>query len=1354
MFIVVSMVAVCFGALPEPVIYLPFDSLDGVTNAYENYGTAGVNNNPLRLRASTVDDSYKPTINTAAGMRMDGLDHTTPGMGDAGGDGGVLRYGWVGATESPMEDAINGLKSFTFTCWVHTQGLLMTDDATLFKRGDYPDTQITVKATPSGSGLQLGVGGTGCSSPGWYGYTDQWMFIAISYDGTSTTGVGNVKFYRGRELVYEDPNYVVLVEADGFMPSTITTDRCITVANHGYNDTNMTRNFSAYIDEIRLYGSKTDDSGVLTMDEIGEVKALTFANKTIYQKWDSSNWTTDIGSEADPSTVITPLLGGKHYLYTNLYRTTVNQGKAAIYTSLDSDVVPAGTTAGNVTPFWLEFDYRFKGANSSYNTFIGVFNASGDNDGNPPINWLGAHLAASNVRGLTRDSANGAQSETAEISGGGTNVLHRIKMRVYNSGGKTYLDTTLYSIHEETFELTELGEVLGHLVLDTGESYPQGLDSFGIRNTDYPPGTHAQYDFDNCYFSTISANVDHPVPSFATLCVSSVLDSGSICFDPWNTTRWAAWYSGSKLVKQFAIDCNVTLADRGGPSSPWEPDISSLSLGRIFYIDSCSRGKTFDGNDQFIDVRDDKPTLYMLYNYTWLYPDSARHPLLYCFYCSASDQSGVGATVIKDLWIKGCVQAVRTGGGQSHPLTIQGIDFRRNRWGIYLSGTNTTVTGCGIKESAKGGMYLGAGSRYNDIIGNIWRDSNYEKSMLHAEICIDSSYGNYFENNEHQAPTEGNYHVAAKLYRNMGESGNLRENSAHDNVFIGNSINGYSVGYEVGSRMGQDRDNDISDEARDYAPYNLFEDNTISNTTFGIKLNCSGNEVSGNSFSSVTYPILLHNVFFSLTETAINNQSGTKVSYWFKSSDYTGNSTYSDWFYLQNDRNGSIAVADRYTHLSYSGGTPNFDSYSDTATLLKSPSQIIGSDDPVPDITYDRFVSLADISILGLNWLRTDCNAGNNYCDGADLTQGGVVNITDLRLMCEQWLDGDDMADVYKSGGTPIDVAVGDFWVDNPGDEIAVIWDHTTSMIDGNSYYTIIIYDKNGMEVNRCGRSTTKWRAITTGNFTGHKGVEIAAIPETAVGGYYPIYIFARGRKTATQTALSTNTVKINALAGGNFKTTSDDYHEVAYVLSNSLTTIRYCKPNDAGWSTTTIGAVSVVDLVAGNFDLNTSNGDEVAVMHSSYSRAYYYRPGATTYHSYSGPSSGSAIKAIAAGDFDNDSYPEIALALATATGGEYPIRCYSQGSTTHFKEIKQDVQGVYARAIAGGTVVIGETLGIYERVQGFTSGDYGDTIEDWGECVIMLPSAAQTTAIPAFILNADMADDDKEYLKVTPIVR
>jgi hypothetical protein len=171
------------------------------------------------------------------------------------------------------------------------------------------------------------------------------------------------------------------------------------------------------------------------------------------------------------------------------------------------------------------------------------------------------------------------------------------------------------------------------------------------------------------------------------------------------------------------------------------------------------------------------------------------------------------------------------------------------------------------------------------------------------------------------------------------------------------------------------------------------------------------------------------------------------------------------------------------------------------------------------------------------------------------------------------WLVRNDIADIYSTGVKPIDIAVGDFWVDNPGDELAVIWDTPVSNIDGTNYYSIVIYDSSGIEINRCGRSTTKWHAITAGNFVNLVGTynvveggdEIAAVPATAVGGYYPVYVFGRGRKDASVTLMTSNTKKIADIAGGNFLTTGDTNDEIALIYDGGASSISYCKPTNLG---------------------------------------------------------------------------------------------------------------------------------------------------------------------------------------------
>jgi hypothetical protein len=54
---------------------------------------------------------------------------------------------------------------------------------------------------------------------------------------------------------------------------------------------------------------------------------------------------------------------------------------------------------------------------------------------------------------------------------------------------------------------------------------------------------------------------------------------------------------------------------------------------------------------------------------------------------------------------------------------------------------------------------------------------------------------------------------------------------------------------------------------------------------------------------------------------------------------------------------------------------------------------------PVCTVNFRHFAGFAD------HWLETPCDAGNDWCGGADLNQLGDVNEVDLSLFVYEWLD-------------------------------------------------------------------------------------------------------------------------------------------------------------------------------------------------------------------------------------------------------------------------------------------------------------------------------------------------------------
>ena len=54
---------------------------------------------------------------------------------------------------------------------------------------------------------------------------------------------------------------------------------------------------------------------------------------------------------------------------------------------------------------------------------------------------------------------------------------------------------------------------------------------------------------------------------------------------------------------------------------------------------------------------------------------------------------------------------------------------------------------------------------------------------------------------------------------------------------------------------------------------------------------------------------------------------------------------------------------------------------------------------PLCIVNFEQFATLASY------WLEISCDAGNNYCAGADLDGVNGVNIDDLKLLAGEWLN-------------------------------------------------------------------------------------------------------------------------------------------------------------------------------------------------------------------------------------------------------------------------------------------------------------------------------------------------------------
>ncbi len=61
---------------------------------------------------------------------------------------------------------------------------------------------------------------------------------------------------------------------------------------------------------------------------------------------------------------------------------------------------------------------------------------------------------------------------------------------------------------------------------------------------------------------------------------------------------------------------------------------------------------------------------------------------------------------------------------------------------------------------------------------------------------------------------------------------------------------------------------------------------------------------------------------------------------------------------------------------------------------------------PPTDFLCPDGVDFIDFAFFASHWLDSRCNTGNYHCEGTDVDQSGLVDIYDLEIFCDSWLNG------------------------------------------------------------------------------------------------------------------------------------------------------------------------------------------------------------------------------------------------------------------------------------------------------------------------------------------------------------
>ncbi|MFA6960816.1 MAG: PEP-CTERM sorting domain-containing protein [Opitutaceae bacterium] len=271
-----GLVSSAFADLPTPILEYTFNDTDATS------ASTGSNTTAVAFR----DSSYaSANLHGTAGSGLTGLagdiafDNTaSAGMGSAsgasGGGGGVIGDIDSGSTGSDW------LTSFTVQGWYYSS-VQMGGAARILDKTSGSTSSFLLRGATTNGQMNLTVDNLSVDSGTGYTATGQWVFFAASYDGSLTSN--NVKFYVG------DTTTSVSLVSTGTVNSGLVSNNVVSMVlgNSSHNpslaDANN-RPFDGLLDDIRLYGSASDSTGVLSLATLEAIR------------------TSDISAVPEPST--------------------------------------------------------------------------------------------------------------------------------------------------------------------------------------------------------------------------------------------------------------------------------------------------------------------------------------------------------------------------------------------------------------------------------------------------------------------------------------------------------------------------------------------------------------------------------------------------------------------------------------------------------------------------------------------------------------------------------------------------------------------------------------------------------------------------------------------------------------------------------------------------------------------------------------------------------------------------------------------------------------------------------------------------------------------------------------------
>lgn len=246
----------------DPLLFSWNFNEDGGSRA-ENHGSAGPASLILRNAESQPAELFTADGTGATGKPGDRAFDLSAATGMGAEDPPFQGPSGMVHPSEPGLATLSGLTSFTITGWFKPAGKLVGAARILvtglfgLQAGNEHQIQLSIN---DGTGKPIHL----TSDPA-YSFVDSWMFFAVTYDGLSASD--NVHFYIGAPAAGGlEPAGTGSIHAGplGAMTGSLLV---------GNNSPKGIRPYQGLLDDLAIYGSTTDSSGALPVDQIEKVYA-------------------------------------------------------------------------------------------------------------------------------------------------------------------------------------------------------------------------------------------------------------------------------------------------------------------------------------------------------------------------------------------------------------------------------------------------------------------------------------------------------------------------------------------------------------------------------------------------------------------------------------------------------------------------------------------------------------------------------------------------------------------------------------------------------------------------------------------------------------------------------------------------------------------------------------------------------------------------------------------------------------------------------------------------------------------------------------------------------------------------